>query len=866
LSIVVVLLTSFYILFVRKTQSKEEKKVLEKKLRTVYALMDTQIKQAKKREEAKRKEEAEKNGDKKEDQKKKDADDDEDDKQVKEPEASKLFDILFDESEEGLVTKLGIPQDEPRFLKVRNLLQRAMEKELQDGVMKTKKARGMLKMEDDDDKKALAEYEDGSKLQNSVKLCKEKVLKYLGNDFITSASLTEAIDLTKEVAREQRRTVGTLLAVAWQFVPLYVVGCLCSSVDAIFYSILLSMQNQVAEQAAEKDGLQKAKEGCITILIGFALSQMFDRFGRLCMSKVSSNFQLKLKSTVMHALVRQDVEYFDKHNAGALQERLNRDASELSQNFFGLPGMVFRSIASLTGQAAYLYQLAPDMFLRTMMPIPLAACCQYFLFKYLRTLMARTRALSERAASSTIEIIKEIRTVREFGMDFTEAEQYASNATYANRITESTGVTRSGVFFLLTMLTQASKMVNLYQGAGQVHDGILKVTDLIVIVTMASQLTWKIESLFNTIPKLANTMEPAGRICELLSSKPKIELAEDVDTSKFRSPDKINGNIDFENVYFSYPTATSKVVLKNVSFKVCSGQKVALVGEAGCGKSSTVRLVERFYAPTQGRILIDGHPIEEYNVIQLRKKMAVVAQDNVLFAASIKENIIYGMKPEPSQEQIIDACKKASSWDFISEFEDQLETLVGERGIKLSGGQKQRVTIARAIIRAPQILLLDEATAALDAVNERLVQKALDEMMKTSHGSAIVIAHRLTTIRNCDNIIVFDHGEVKEQGTHDELMSIAVTKEDNKIVTGWYHNLWDTQMGMGDNVLSIQQLEKKIAALEDEITGHKDHRKQMRTHVAKFRSAGHMFALAAKHSSAADEDDHEHQITTKLHW
>jgi ABC-type branched-subunit amino acid transport system ATPase component len=239
--------------------------------------------------------------------------------------------------------------------------------------------------------------------------------------------------------------------------------------------------------------------------------------------------------------------------------------------------------------------------------------------------------------------------------------------------------------------------------------------------------------------------------------------------SQYHITQRIEGNVVFENVVFTYPSRKELQVLKGINIKVNKGETIAVVGPSGSGKSTVVSLLLRFYDPESGQILIDGKDAKSYSLTDLRNNMAIVPQDVLLFGGSIKENIAYG-KPDATIEEIAEAARKANALEFIETFPERFETLVGERGIKLSGGQRQRIAIARAVLKDPSILILDEATSSLDSESERVVQEALDKLMVGR--TSFVIAHRLSTIRKADKIIVIDKGEVRESGTHEELMGI----------------------------------------------------------------------------------------------
>jgi ABC-type multidrug transport system fused ATPase/permease subunit len=261
--------------------------------------------------------------------------------------------------------------------------------------------------------------------------------------------------------------------------------------------------------------------------------------------------------------------------------------------------------------------------------------------------------------------------------------------------------------------------------------------------------------------QLQRTVGASERILEILEEKSEV----DIEKEKVLNP--IEGNISFKNVKFSYPSRKDVEVLKGINLEIASGKKIALVGHSGAGKSTIVQLLMKFYPDFQGEILIDGHDIKAQDVTYLRQNIAIVPQEVILFGGTIFENIAYG-NPAASVEEVESAARKANAYEFIEKFPDKFETIVGDRGIKLSGGQRQRIAIARAILKDPAILLLDEATSALDSESEKLVQDALNELMKGR--TAIIIAHRLATIRNADQIYVLKDGLIAESGTHESLI------------------------------------------------------------------------------------------------
>ena len=297
------------------------------------------------------------------------------------------------------------------------------------------------------------------------------------------------------------------------------------------------------------------------------------------------------------------------------------------------------------------------------------------------------------------------------------------------------------------------------------ENGTMTAGQLIEFVVYTGILGGAIAGLGNFYTEILGAVGATERIREILKEEGEVEADPGHPVERIT----LNGHISYEHVHFSYPTRKDLPVLKGLDFQVESGQKVALVGTSGAGKSTIVQLLLKFYVVDGGDIKVDGHSIYDINTTAFRQNIAIVPQEVILFGGTIKENILYG-KPEATEEEVIEAARKANAWDFIQSFPDRLDTIVGERGIKLSGGQRQRIAIARAILKDPVILLLDEATSSLDAESEKAVQDALNKLMEGR--TSIIIAHRLATIRDVNCIYVIDKGRIIEQGTHEELSLI----------------------------------------------------------------------------------------------
>jgi ABC-type multidrug transport system fused ATPase/permease subunit len=304
----------------------------------------------------------------------------------------------------------------------------------------------------------------------------------------------------------------------------------------------------------------------------------------------------------------------------------------------------------------------------------------------------------------------------------------------------------------------------LWYGAKLVQNDVMSIGQLVAFISYTAIIGGAMGSLGNFYTQILSAIGGTERIQEILENDGELDISD-----QGIKDIKIKGRIEFRDVSFTYPTRDDIEVLKNIDFIIEPGKKIALVGASGAGKSTIASLLLRFYPVNKGNILVDGKEIQAFNLGEYRRNLGVVPQEVLLFGGSIFENILYG-RPDAGKDEVIEAAKKANAWEFIQRFPDGLNTIVGERGVKLSGGQRQRIAIARAILRNPSILILDEATSSLDAESEKNIQEALLTLLEGR--TSIIIAHRLSTVRDADRIMVLEQGRIVEEGTHDQLSAI----------------------------------------------------------------------------------------------
>uniref|UniRef100_A0A8C1DQ97 ATP-binding cassette sub-family B member 5 n=1 Tax=Cyprinus carpio carpio TaxID=630221 RepID=A0A8C1DQ97_CYPCA len=471
----------------------------------------------------------------------------------------------------------------------------------------------------------------------------------------------------------------------------------------------------------------------------------------------------KLRKRFFHSIMKQEIGWFDVNETGQLNTRLTDDVYKINEGIGDKLGMLLQNLTTFITGIIIGFAHGWKLTLVILAVSPLLGISAAIIAKVMTSFTSREQTAYAKAGAVAEEVLSSIRTVFAFGGQKKEILRYHKNLEDAKNVGIRKAVTVNIAMGFTFFMIYMSYALAFWYGstlilAGEYNIGILLTVFFSVLIG-----AFGIGQTSPNIQSFSSARGAAHKVFHIIDHEPKINSF----SEEGYKLDVVKGNIEFKNIHFTYPSRQDVKVLNGLNLKVMSGQTIALVGSSGCGKSTTIQLLQRFYDPQEGTVTIDGHDIRSLNVRGLRELIGVVSQEPVLFATTISENIRYG-REDVTQEEIEQAAREANAYDFIMKLPDKFETLVGERGTQMSGGQKQRIAIARALVRNPKILLLDEATSALDAESETIVQAALDKVRLGR--TTIIVAHRLSTIRNADVIAGFQNGEIVELGTHDELM------------------------------------------------------------------------------------------------
>ncbi|MFN3839231.1 MAG: ABC transporter ATP-binding protein [Cyclobacteriaceae bacterium] len=512
------------------------------------------------------------------------------------------------------------------------------------------------------------------------------------------------------------------------------------------------------------------------VLILILFVQGIFSFTRVYTFSVTSERTLAdLRKRIYQKIIWQPLSFFDSRRVGELMSRITSDVSTLQDTFtFTLAELLRQSLTLILGGAVIFY-LAPSLTMFMLLTFPVLVILALIFGRYIRKLSRKTQDKLADANVVVEESLQSIHVVKAFTNEWFEIARYTRSLADVVLVAVRTAKYR-GLFISFSIFALFGGIVAVgWYGATLVQQGSLSIGMLFSFIIYTSFIGGSIAGLGDIYTQLQRSIGASERLLELLDHPDETN-----DTQL--SLQKLHGKIQFENVSFTYPTRADFPVLKKLNFTIEPGEKVALVGQSGSGKSTIINLLMRFYPVTSGLIKVDDTAADSYPLTSYRKNLGIVPQEVILFGGTIHENIAYG-KPGATDEEVREAARKANALEFIESFPDKFNTLVGERGIKLSGGQRQRIAIARTILKDPAILILDEATSSLDAHSEIQVQQALEKLM--AGRTTIVIAHRLSTIKKVDRIFVINHGELAEMGSHSELSQM-----DN----GLYRNLLKLQL------------------------------------------------------------------------
>lgn len=500
----------------------------------------------------------------------------------------------------------------------------------------------------------------------------------------------------------------------------------------------------------------------VTVIVISLIVQAVCSFLLTRILSVEAQFLIsELRVKVQKKILSLPINFFDNNKSGALVSRIMTDVEGV-RNLVGT-GLVQLIGGSITSILALilLIQISPSMTAFTLLPVGLFAFIAMKAFGKIRPIFRERGKLNAEVTGRLTETLNGIRVIKGFNAEVSENNTFEAGAirlfeNVKSSLTATALVTSSGTF----LIGLASAGI-LAMGGYYMIDDNLTAGELISFISLLAFMIAPIVQMSNIGSQLTEAFAGLDRTEEIMKMNP-----EDLLEERPIILDNVNGDIEFKHVFFAYEEG--KEVLNDITFKAPPGSVTALVGSSGSGKSTTASLAASFLTPKKGLITIDGYDISKVNLSSYRKNLGVVLQDDFLFEGTIRENILFP-RPDATESELQDAIQGAYVNEFTDRFDEGLETIIGERGVKLSGGQKQRISIARALLANPKVIILDEATSNLDTESETFIQKSLDGLME--NRTTFVIAHRLSTIRKADQILVIEHGNIVERGTHDELIA-----------------------------------------------------------------------------------------------
>lgn len=512
--------------------------------------------------------------------------------------------------------------------------------------------------------------------------------------------------------------------------------------------------------------------GCAVLAI-YIIRMLLRYFVQYYGHMIGVSMQKKMRSDLFIHLQRLPFKFFDEHETGRIMTRITSDLQDVSELAHHGPENLF--ICGITCIASFIYISTINFYLSLIvfLCVPILMIVSIILRKNMRAAFTERRTTNAIINASIESSITGIRVTKAFNNSEKEFEKFNEGNTLFEKACDKAYKAMAKFHCSTSFITDVFNVVILIAGGIFLYNGKIDFADYSTFIVSINLFISPLNTLINFYEQYQNGVTGFTRFCEIMDMEPETDAEDAI------ALDNVKGEIEFRDISFSYNE--DKIdVLKNISFVVEPGKKLALVGQSGGGKTTICHLIPNFYTGYTGDIFIDGKNIKQLTNDSIRNNIGIVQQDVFLFNGSFKENILYG-RLDATDEEVVEASKKANIYDYIMTLPNGFDTNIGERGVKLSGGQKQRISIARVFLKNPSILILDEATSALDNTTEILIQQALDELCKGR--TTIVVAHRLSTVRNADEIMVIDKGSVIEDGNHNELIQL----------NGIYKKLYDLQ-------------------------------------------------------------------------
>ncbi|QDZ23496.1 ABC transporter [Chloropicon primus] len=538
-------------------------------------------------------------------------------------------------------------------------------------------------------------------------------------------------------------------------------GCIASLATV---SISYYIGKVVMFGAHEKDA-KKAHAALSKLLVAVISCAVFTSIRGGLFTLSCARLNSRIRRSLLKSLLHLEQGYFDTVRTGELSSRLNTDTTQMSSQVSLNINILVRSFVQIVFVIGIMLWTSWKLTMVSFTMVPVAALVAHIYGRFYRRITKETQTALADASGVADEALASMSTVKSMAGEDIVASAYNDKLKrYLKLQTKESGA--YSIYASLTIFCpNAAMLATLAYGTYLALHDKMQGDDLYSFILYQQTLGSAFQYLGDIYSGISAALGAADKVFELIARTPEMTISGSLQPPKFK------GRIDLENISFRYPGRPDSVVLDNFSLKISPGEVVALVGPSGSGKSSLIKLIERLYEPEKGQVSLDGCNISGYDRKWLARKMALVGQEPVLFACSIKENIMYGLEGDekPTMDAVIAAAKCANAHDFIQELQDGYDTECGEKGMQLSGGQKQRIAIARAVVRDPSILLLDEATSALDAESEGVVQEAIDKMIAQQERTVVIVAHRLSTIQGASKIVVVKDGKLEEQGSHSEL-------------------------------------------------------------------------------------------------